>query len=288
MNGRLVIGLVLAALVLGVVADSVYIVPQTQQAIRFQFREAVGVTESPGLHAKIPFIQTVVKFDKRVLSVDAPSQEIMLAGQKPLEVDAFARYRIVEPLLFFQRLRSVEVANDRLRSMLNASIRRVLGTVKLATLLSGERAAVMTQIRDGLNTESKDFGIEIVDVRIRRADLPQKTSSSVFARMRSERDQEAAQILAQGKQEALETTSSADRQATVILAEAQGQSEKIKGEGDRQALRIMAEATSKDPSFFAFWRSLAAYKEALRPDTTTFILSPESDFFKFFTTAPGR
>jgi modulator of FtsH protease HflC len=289
MNNRnliLTLAAVFAALLF--VSDSFYVVKQTQQAILFQFRNVVRVTDKPGLHFMLPLIQSVDFFEKRVLAVDAPSQEIMLAEQKPLEVDAFARYRITAPLKFYQRLRDERIANDRLGSLLNANIRSVLGTIKTATLLSPERVAVMGKIRDLLNAEAKDYGIEIVDVRIRRTDLPQKTSEAVFARMRSQREQEAAQLRATGQQEALQTTSDADRQATIILAEAKGQSERLKGEGDRKSLEIMAEATGRDPQFFAFWRSLAAYRESLKPDNTTYILSPDSDFFRYFHAVPGK
>ncbi|NTU76496.1 MAG: protease modulator HflC [Alphaproteobacteria bacterium] len=281
-NKSLLLGLGIAFLLIGAIADSYYIVNQTQQAILFQFRDVVKITEKPGLHLKLPLIQSVEYFEKRVLAVDAPSQEVLLAEQKPLEVDAFARYRIVDTLLYYQRLRDERIANDRLGSLLNASLRSVLGTVKTATLLSHERIAVMAKIRDQLNKEAKDFGIEIVDVRIRRTDLPQKTSDAVFARMRSQREQEAAQLRANGQQEALQTTSEADREATVIVAEAQGKAEKLKGEGDRKALDIMAESTGKDPQFFSFWRSLMAYQETLTPSNTTYILSPDSDFFRHF------
>lgn len=280
--------LLLAALAVFGVSDSYFVVNQTEQAIVFQFRDIVRVVEKPGLHLKIPYVQGVEYFEKRVLAVDAPSQEIMLAEQKPLEVDAFARYRITNPQLYFQRLRSETIARDRLGSLLNATMRSVLGTVKLATLLSSDRVGVMGKITDLLNGEAKDFGIEIIDVRIRRTDLPEKTSDAVFARMRSEREQEAAQIRARGQQEALQTTSEADREATVILAEAQGEAEKIKGEGDRKALEIMADATNRDPQFFAFWRSMLAYREGLKSDSTTYILTPDSDFFKYFNSLPGK
>ncbi len=217
-----------------------------------------------------------------MLAVDAPSQEIMLAEQKPLEVDAFARYRIIDPVLFYQRLHSEQIAKDRLGSLLNASLRSVFGTVKMADVLSPTRDDVMSKILAELNGEVKELGIEIVDVRIRRTDLPQKTSAAVFARMGSQRAQEATQIRATGQQEALQTTSEADRQATVLLADALGQAEKYKGEGDRKALEIMAEATNKDPQFFAFWRSLSAYRESFKGDNTTFVISPDSEFFKYF------
>ena len=288
MNGRLLF--ILVAIVMGIygISDTYFVVQQTQQAIVFQFRDIVRVVDSSGLHFKAPFIQDVEFIEKRVLAVDAPSQEIMLAEQKPLEVDAFARYRINNPLLYFQRLRNERTANDRLSSMLNSTLRSVLGTVKLSNLLSTERVDVMNKITDMLNAEAKDFGVEVIDVRIRRTDLPEKTSDAVFARMRSEREQEAAQIRAKGQQEAVQTKADADRQATVILAEAQGGAEKIKGEGDRKSLEIMAEATGRDPQFFAFWRSMLAYREGLKPENTTYIINPDGEFFRYFGGAPSR
>jgi membrane protease subunit HflC len=263
------------------VTSSWFVVMQTQQAIVFQFRNVVRVIDRPGLHFKIPFIQDV-------LAVDAPSQEIMLEEQKPLAVDAFARYRIVNPVLYFQRLHNERIANDRLGSILNASLRSVFGTIKMATVLSPERDDVMAKIRTEVNDQVKDLGIEIVDVRIRRTDLPQKTSAAMFARMSSQRAQEAAQIRATGQQQAVQIIADADRQATIIRAEAQGQAEKMKGEGDRKALEIMAAATGQNPQFFAFWRTLSAYREALKPDNTTYVLSPDSEFFKYFGATPGK
>lgn len=267
------------------VNSSWFVVTQTDQAIVFQFRNVVRVIDQPGLHLKIPFIQDVELFEKRVLMVDAPSEEIMMEEQKPLEVDAFARYRIIDPVLFYQRLRDEAVANDRIGSILNASVRSVFGTIKMSTVLSSERDDVMDKIKNEVNAEVKDLGIEIVDVRIRRTDLPQKSSEAVFKRMISQRAQEAAQIRATGQQEAAQITADADRQATVILADAQGDAEKTKGEGDRKALELMAESTNKDPQFFAFWRSMSAYREALKPDNTTFVLLPEGEFFKYFGTS---
>lgn len=272
----------IAVLVLFTIFSSWFVVAQTEQAIVFQFRNVVRVIDRPGLHFKIPFIQEVETFEKRVLTVEAPSEEIMLEEQKPLEVDAFARYHIVDPVLYFQRLRFERTANDRLGSILNASLRSVFGTIKMADVLSPERDDVMQKILDKVNGEAKDLGIEVVDVRIRRTDLPQKTSAAVFARMSSQRAQEAAQIRANGQQQATQIAADADRQATVILAEAQGQAEKLKGEGDRKALDIVAEATGKDFAFYSFWRSLAAYREALKPENTTYVLSPGSEFFKYF------
>lgn len=282
MSSRLmiIIGAIVALFISAM--DSYYIVRQTEQAIIFQFKEVVNVVSEPGLHFKVPFIQRTGYYERRVLAVDAPSQEIMMAEQKPLEVDAFARYRITDPHLFFKRLRNERISRDRLSSMLNSSLRSVLGKIKLQTLLSVERVAVMAEISKQLNNEAKDFGVEIIDVRIRRTDLPQKTGDAVFARMRSEREQEAAQIRARGKQEAVQTTSDADRQATIIIAESKGESEKIKGEGDRKSLNIMSDATKRDPEFFSFWRSLMAYKEGLNPENTTYIMNPKGSFFKHF------
>lgn len=272
--------------VIVVFSNAFFVVVQTEQAIVFQFRDVVRVIDEPGLHFKIPFVQSVAYYEKRVLAVDAPSQEIMLDEQKPLEVDAFARYRITDPLRFFQRLRSERVANDRLGSLLNAALRSVFGTVTMTTVLSADRDGIMTKIRDLVNEEAKDLGVEIIDVRIRRTDLPQKTSAAVFARMNSQRAQEAAQIRATGQQQAVQIVAEADRQATVILATAQGDAEKLKGEGDHKALEVMADAASKDSQFFAFWRSLTAYREALRSENTSFVLSPDSEFFRYLTTAP--
>lgn len=289
MNSRHVLWTALGLFLIFFINSSWFVVLQTQQAIVFQFRNVVHVIDKPGLHFKIPLIQTVSFFDNRVLAVDAPSQEIMLEEQKPLEVDAFARYRIVDPLLFFQRLGDERIANDRLGSVLNASLRSVFGTIKLANLLSVERDDVMTKIRNEVNGEVKDMGLEIVDVRIRRTDLPQKTSLSVFARMNSQRAQEAAQIRATGQQQAVQIKAEADRTATVIKAEALGEAEKIKGEGDQKALEIMAEASGKDAQFFSFWRTLTAYNNALRPENTTYVMAPEGEFFHVFNTGtPGH
>ena len=281
MNTRLIITIAAALLLIITVTSSWFVVIQKQQAIVFQFRNVVRVVDKPGLHFKIPFIQDVAMFEKRVLTVEAPSEEIMLEEQKPLEVDAFARYHIVDPVLYFQRLRNERIANERLGSTLNAALRSVFGTIKMADILSPERDNVMAKILDKVNSEVKDLGIEVVDVRIRRTDLPQKTSAAVFARMSSQRAQEAAQIRANGQQQAVQIIADADRQATIILAEAQGQAEKLKGEGDRKALDLIAEATGQNVAFYSFWRSLTAYREALRPENTTYVLSPDSEFLKY-------
>src|ERR1700722_18155131 len=251
MNSRHMVWVAFGFFIVIAVTSTWFVVMQTQQAIVFQFGNVVRVIDKPGLHFKIPLIQDVELYEQRVLAVDAPSQEIMLEEQKPLAVDAFARYRITDPVLYFQRLHNERIANDRLGSILNASLRSVFGTIKMADVLSPGRDDVMAKIRTEVNDQVKDLGIEIVDVRIRRTDLPQKTSAAMFARMSSQRAQEAAQIRATGQQEAVQITADADRQAIILRADALGQAEKLKGEGDRKALEIMAAATGKDPQFFA-------------------------------------
>jgi membrane protease subunit HflC len=282
MNKNAILWGLFVLLLIVLVNSAWFIVMQTDQAIVFQFRNVVQVIDKPGLHFKIPFIQDVEMFEKRVLIVEAPSEEIMMEEQKPLEVDAFARYHIVDPKLYFQRLRDEHIANDRLGSILNASVRSVFGTIKMADVLSPQRDDVMQKILEKVNDEVKDLGVEVVDVRIRRTDLPQKSSAAVFARMSSQRAQEAAQIRATGQQQATQIVADADRQATIILAEAQGQAEKLKGEGDQKALELISQAASQDSNFYVYWRSLSAYRTALNPDNTTYVINPDSEFFKFF------
>jgi membrane protease subunit HflC len=267
-----------------VLMDSVFIINQQQQAIVLQFREHVRTIREPGINFKIPFVQTVAIFDKRVLPLEPPQQLAILADQKRLVVDAFARWRIVDPLKFFQRLNNERTATDQLSILVNSSMRQVLGTLSMKDVLSAERAQIMLTIRDEMNRkeEASDYGIEIVDVRIRRADLPEETSQAIFARMSSERKREAAEFRAKGQEQAQEIISKAERERTIILAEAKRQSETLRGEGDEEALKIMAAATGKDAGFYAFYRSLAAYRETLARPDTTLILSPSSDFFRTF------
>ena len=282
MNRKLVaLGVVLVALIL-VGSASVFTVSETQQALVLQFGETKRVIQEPGLKLKVPFIQNVVMLDRRVLDVDPPVESAILADQKRLEVDAYARYRIANPLLFFQTVGNEFNAEQRLATVVNSSLRRVLGNVTLLAVLSQERAKVMTDIRSQVNQEAQRFGIEIVDVRIRRADLPDQTSQAVFARMRSEREREAAEARAQGQEQAQQIRSRAERERTVILAEAQRDAQVLRGEGDNQAIRILAEATNRNPDFYTFYRSLQAYRESLGATDTTMVLTPDSDFFRYF------
>jgi len=287
MSRKLVaLGVAAAVLALGASA-SLFTVNQTQQALVLQFGEWKRTIKETGLHAKIPFVQNVVLVDARVLDVDPPVEQVILADQKRLEVDAFARYRITDPLQFYQSAGSEIVVEQRLATVVNSALRRVLGNVTLLAVLSGERQKVMTDIKEQVNQEARRFGVEIVDVRIRRADLPEATSQAVYDRMRSERDREAREARAQGNEQAQQIRSRAERERTVILAEAQRDSQVLRGEGDNQAIRILAESASKNPDFYGFYRSLEAYRASLKGDNTSLVLSPDSEFFRYFDSVSG-
>lgn len=281
---------ILVAIIL--VLLSTYKVQEGEQAILLQFGEPRVVvnrvgTQEPGLRFKTPFVQNVEYFDKRVLDLDAPPEEIILGDQKRLVVDAYIRYRINNPLLFFQSVGNEGVARNRLSAILNASTRQVLGKVELITVLSQERAGLMRQIRDLVNRQSLGFGVDVIDVRIRRADLPEENSQAVYRRMQTEREREAKEFRAQGEEESQRIRSRADRERTVILAEANRQSEILRGEGDAEAVRIFADAFGRDSEFFAFYRSMQAYGQALGQEDTTMVLSPDSEFFRFFGSLEG-
>jgi len=287
MNKRLgIIGIVIV--VLGILASaSLFTVNETQQALVLQFGEVRNVIQEPGLKAKIPFLQNIVVYDRRVLDLDPPVEQVILADQKRLDVDAFARYRITDPKGFYQSVGSEAVLEQRLNTVVISALRRVLGNVTVLAILSEERAQVMTDIRSQVNAEARRFGIDVVDVRIRRADLPEETSQSIFARMRSEREREAAEFRAQGQEQAQQIRPRAERERTVILAEAQRDAQVLRGEGDNQAFRIIADATGRDAEFYSFYRTLQAYRDSLRNEDTTMVLSPTGDFFKYFGNLSG-
>ena len=269
--------------VLAVVAyQAVFIVQEINQAIVLQFGDPKRIITKPGLNFKIPFIQNIAYLDRRVLNLDTPPEEVIAADQKRLIVDAFARFKIVDPLKFYISVGNERVARSRLATIINSRIRSVLGTQQLATLLSTDRAVHMASIQNDVNTEAENFGITIVDVRIKRADLPQANSEAIFKRMQTEREREAKEFRAQGAEMAAKITSTADKEVTVILANANKQSEIMKGEGDGQRNRIFADAFGRDPQFFAFYRAMQSYEKALIGGDTSLILSPDSDFFKFF------
>tara|TARA_Y100000590_G_scaffold117605_1_gene134440 strand:+ start:1741 stop:2607 length:867 start_codon:yes stop_codon:yes gene_type:complete len=269
--------------VLAVVAyQSVFVVQEINQAIVLQFGDPKKIITKPGLNFKIPFIQNVVFLDRRVLNLDNPPEEVIAADQKRLIVDAFARFKIVDPLKFYISVGNERVARSRLATIINSRIRSVLGTQELATLLSVDRAVHMATIQNDVNEEAKNFGITIVDVRIKRADLPQANSEAIYKRMQTEREREAKEFRAQGAEMAAKITSTADKEVTVILANANKQSQIMKGEGDGKRNKIFAQAFGKDPEFFAFYRAMQSYEKALIGGDTSLILSPDSDFFKFF------
>ena len=267
---------------------SIFIVKEINQAIVLQFGDPKRIILKPGLNFKIPFIQNVVFLDKRILNLDAPPEEVIASDQKRLIVDAFARFQIVDPLKFYISVGNERVARSRLSTIINSRIRSVLGTQRLQTLLSADRTNQMALIQTGVNNEAEKFGIKIVDVRIKRADLPPANSEAIYRRMQTEREREAKEFRAKGAEMAITITSTADKEVTVILANAQKQSEIMKGEGDGQRNKIFANAFGKDPEFFAFYRNMQAYENALIRGETSLILSPDSEFFKFFGNIKGK
>jgi len=268
---------------LGIVAYlSIFVVKEVNQAIVLQFGDPKKIISQPGLNFKIPVIQNVVFLDKRILNLDTPPEEVIASDQKRLIVDAYARFKIVDPLKFYISVGNERVARSRLSTIINSRIRSVLGKQRLSVLLSEDRIKQMSLIQDGVNTEAENFGIIIVDVRIKRADLPQANSEAIFQRMKTERQREAKEFRARGAEMAVTITSTADKEVAVILANANKTSEIMKGEGDGTRNKIFAQAFGKDPEFFSFYRAMQAYERALIGGDTSLILSPDSDFFKFF------
>ena len=270
------------AIIGALVFFSVFIVKEVNQAIVLQFGDPKKIIVEPGINFKVPFIQNVVYLDKRILNLDTPPEEVIASDQKRLIVDAFARFQIVDPLKFYISVGNERVARSRLSTIINSRIRNVLGQEELQTLLSKDRSKQMELIKVGVNTEAENFGISIVDVRIKRADLPQANSDAIYRRMQTEREREAKEFRAKGAEMAVTITSTADKEVTVILADAQKQSEIMKGEGDGERNKIFAEAFGQDPEFFSFYRSMQSYGKAFTAGETSMILSPDSEFFKFF------
>ena len=284
--GGVLLVLVLVAAFVGY--SSIYTVPETRQAIVIRLGNPVGVVSEAGLHFKAPFIDSVVYVDKRILDLENPTQEVIASDQKRLVVDAFARYKIVDPLRFYQAIGTVPAANSQLSTLLNSALRRVLGESSFQDVVRDERDKLMKSIREQLDREAARYGINVVDVRIRRADLPEQNSQAVYQRMQTERQREAAEFRAQGSQRAQEIRSRADRDVTVLLAEANAKGEQVRGEGDGTRNRIFAESFGKDPDFFAFYRSMQAYESGLRHSDTRMVLKPDSDFFRYFADPAGR
>ena len=288
MNRSILIAVAVVLFVGGIfINSSLFEVDQTQEALVLQFGQPRRVIRDPGLQVKRPFIEDVTKYENRLLDFEPPPEEVIVSDQKRLVVDTYTRYRITDPLLFYQTVSTEAAVRARLNAMVSGSLRRVLGNVTLSALLSNQRAAIMHQIRDEVSEQGKSFGIDVVDVRIRRADLPEENSQAIFARMKSEREQQAAQYRGEGAEAAQTVRANAERERTVILAEAQRDGQKVRGDGDAQSIKIYAAAFGQDKEFFSFYRSMQAYRDALNGHTTSFVLSPDSGFFRSFQNLDG-
>src|SRR6202521_1645561 len=278
--GGAVAALIIIALIIAY--STIFTVYQTRQALVVRLGQPIRVVTAPGLNYKIPLIDTVIPVDKRILDLENPAQEVLASDQKRLVVGAFARYRIIDALKFYQSVGSVEGANSRLSTLLNSALRRVLGEATLTQVVRDQREQLMARVREQLNSEAQAFGISIVDVRIRRADLPEQNSQAVYQRMRTERQREAAEFRAQGSEKSQEIRARADRDVTVLVADATQQGEQARGDGDATRARIFADAYGNDPEFYAFYRSMQAYEAALQPKKPRLVLPPAARFFRFF------
>lgn len=286
MNRFIVLAVAAAAVVIAL-ASSAFTVHQTQQVLVTQFGEPVRVISEPGLKWKLPFIQRVISFDRRLLDFDSAPQEVVLGSQRRLVVDAFTRYRITDPLRFFQSVGATEAGiRSRLEPSVTSALRGVLANETLPAVLSAERARIMGEIRRRVEGDARDLGIEVVDVRIRRADLPEQNTQAILARMQSERERVGREQRAQGAEAAQRIVAAADRDRTVLLAEAQARAQGLRGEGEQAAISIFAGAFQRDPDFFQFWRTMQAWREAFADGETRMLLSPDSDFFRYFRSIP--
>jgi modulator of FtsH protease HflC len=284
--GGILAALVLVALI--VAYGAMFTVYQTDQVIVVRLGQPIRVVTDPGLNFKAPLLDSVISVDKRILDLENPAQEVIASDQKRLVVDAFARYRINDALKFYQTIGAIEGANARLSTLLNSALRRVLGEASTIDIVRDKRAQLMALVRTQLESEAQSFGVAIIDVRIRRADLPEQNSQAVYQRMQTERQREAAEFRAEGSQRSQEIRARADRDVTVLIAEAQSKGEQTRGEGDAERNRIYAEAYGRDPDFFTFYRSMQAYESGLRSNDTRMVLKPDSDFFRYFGDPMGK
>jgi membrane protease subunit HflC len=289
MSRSLLISAIAAGILLVLGSSSLFIVNQAEQALVLRFGAHRATIKEPGLHAKIPFIEDVVRYDLRLLALDPPDEQIILGDQKRIVVDTFTRYRIADPLKFYQAVRTEVQARAQMTQIVSSAMRRVMGQVMLPSILSDERAKIMEQIQHEVAERSlREMGIQVVDVRLRRADLPEETSQSIYDRMKSERERQAKEARAQGYEWSQQIRARADRERTVLLAEAQRNAQIERGQGDAEANRIFAEAFGKDVQFFTLYRSLQAYRAALGDGSTTLVLSPDNEFLKAFGAGPAR
>ncbi|MEM7046118.1 MAG: protease modulator HflC [Pseudomonadota bacterium] len=278
---------IIAAIVLAVAAlvatDGFYVISETNQAIVLRFGEFRRASQEPGLHFKVPFIEALQRYDRRILEVDPPVQQVIMADQRRLDVNSFARYRIIDPLRFYQTVSTEQVVSARLSTITNAAMRRVLGNVTQPEILSITRNEIIANIKAIVARESEQFGVEIIDVRIGRADVPAATVQAVYSRMRAEREREANEFRAQGRELAQQIRSQADRERTVLIAEAERDAQALRGEGEAEVTRILAQAFQRDEEFYAFYRSLQAYRQTFGTEPgNKFVLTPESEFFDYF------
>jgi membrane protease subunit HflC len=284
--GGIIAAVLLVALMIAY--GSLFTVYQTDQVIVVRLGQPIRVVTDPGLNFKVPLLDSVISVEKRIVDLENPAQEVITSDQKRLVVDAFARYRINDALKFYQTIGAIEGANARLSTLLNSALRRVLGEASTTDVVRDKRAQLMSLVRTQLENEAQSFGVAVVDVRIRRADLPEQNSQAVYQRMQTERQREAAEFRAEGSQRSQEIRAKADRDVTVLIAEAQSKGEQTRGEGDAERNRIYAEAYGRDPDFFTFYRSMQAYESGLRSNDTRMVLKPDSDFFRYFGDPMGK
>ena len=288
MGPKSIFGLVVLAAVLITGLSSVFVVDERNQAIVVQFGEPKRTVTEPGLQFKLPFVEQVIYLDKRILSLDVQPQEVLASDQRRILVDSFARYRISDPLKRYQAARSDAQAESLLENAMESTVRQVLAQEPMVGIVSGQRAELMKRISDLTNERAQSFGLEVVDVRLKRVDLPTANSEAIFRRMETERQREAAEKRASGQRDAVKIKAGADRQVAELIAEAERQSQTIRGEADGQAVKIFADAFGKDQDFFEFYRTMQAYRKALGKDDTRLVLSPDSEFFKLFMNERGK
>jgi membrane protease subunit HflC len=286
---RAVVAVIAALVVAFVLAEaSLFTVDQTEQVLIVQFGDPIRVIRQPGLHTKTPFVQTVISFDKRLLNLELPGEQVILGDQRRLVVDSFTLFRIADPLLYYQSVGTVEDGiRGRLNSIVSASLRRVLAGNKLLDVLSARRDQIMATIRDQVNVEMKGFGVSIEDVRIRRADLPDENTKAILSRMQSERQRVAAQARAEGAEASQRIRADAERERTVLVAEARATADRLRGEGEADASRTYAKAYDQDPGFFSIWRTLQAYRDAFGNGNSRLILTPDNEFLRYLQSLPA-
>ncbi len=276
----LYISIALGALI--ILSQTIYTLRETEQAIILQLGKKQRVVQDPGIHIKIPFLQNIVFFDKRILDFDAAIQEVPTADQKQLVIDSYARYRITDPYKFYQAVQSENGLKVRLDSIINSSLREIIGSATMAQILTPERANIIGKFATKVADTTRELGVEVIDVRINRIDLPTENSQAIFKRMQSQREQEARKIRAEGDAESSKIRAEADKQKRVIIAESRRSSENLRGQGDKQAQKIYSESYGRDPEFFDFWRSMQAMTKSLKSDNTTMVMPSDNDFFRYF------